>query len=218
MLHEMTATGLHAWLLPLVQALPGISNDSRVLDLGCGTGAWLARLHGAGFRCLTGIDRRSDYFGASEVATFIQGDIAQSDRVELESFDLITSLEVFEHMANPEAIFAFAHQNLVAGGQLIVTTPNIYSVRVRMRFLLSGKLTWFEHNAEPEHVHPLVLDAVKRQILPEYGLGIDRVLTYPEHGSDGTRWFPRIVERALSLALPNDLPGDTLCLFLRKHQ
>ncbi len=216
-LREFTATGLHAWLLPRVQALPGISNDSRVLDLGCGTGAWLGRLHGAGFRRLSGIDRRGDYFGASDLATFIQGDIAQGEQVELGAFDLITALEVFEHMANPEAVFAFASQHLGAGGWLVVTTPNIYSVRVRMRFLLSGKLTWFEHNAEPEHIHPLVLDSVKRQMLPEYSFAIERVLTYPERGSDGSRWFARLAERALSLFLPNDLPGDSLCLFLRKH-
>ena len=216
-LGEFTVTGLHAWLLTRVKALPEILNDSRVLDLGCGTGAWLARLKGAGFKDLTGIDRRSDYFGASDVAIFMQGDIAQTERVELGTFDLITALEVFEHMAKPEAIFRFASQHLGAGGWLIVTTPNIYSVRVRLRFLLSGKLTWFEHNAEPEHIHPLVFDAVKRQILPEHGFAIDRILTYPEHGSDGSRWFARLAERTLSLILPNDLRGDTLCLFLRKH-
>jgi SAM-dependent methyltransferase len=216
-LQEFTATGLHAWLLPRVQALPGIYDGSRILDLGCGTGAWLMRLQGTGFRRLTGIDRRSDYFGASEFATFIQADIAQGDRVELGTFEIITALEVFEHMANPEAIFGFASQHLVSGGWLVVTTPNIYSIRVRLRFLLSGKLTWFEHNAEPEHIHPLVLDSVKRQILPKYGFAIDQVLTYPERGSDGTRWFARLAARALSLGLPNDLPGDSLCLFLQKH-
>ncbi len=216
-LQEFTATGLHAWLLPRVQALPRISNDSRLLDLGCGTGAWLARLHRAGFKRLTGIDRRSDYFGAADVATFIQGDVTQGERVELGTFDLITALEVFEHMANPEAIFAFAAQHLEAGGRLIVTTPNIYSIRVRLRFLLSGKLTWFEHNAEPEHIHPLILDSVKRQILPVYNFAIDRILTYPEYGSDGSRWFARLADKALSLILPNDLPGDSLCLFLTKQ-
>jgi len=138
-LGEFTATGLHGWLLPRVLTLAGVSNDSRVLDVGCGTGAWLARLHRAGFRRLTGIDRRSDYFGASDVATFVEGDVAQSERAELGAFDLITAIEVFEHMANPEAIFAFASQHLGPGGWLVVTTPNIYSVRVRMRFLLSGK-------------------------------------------------------------------------------
>ncbi len=216
-LGEFTATGLHGWLLPRVLTLPGVSNDSRVLDIGCGTGAWLARLHRAGFTHLTGIDRRSDYFGASDVATFVQGDVAQGERAEMGAFDLITAIEVFEHMANPEAIFAFASQHLGAGGWFIVTTPNIYSVRVRMRFLLSGQLTWFERNAEPEHIHPLILDAVKRQILPKYSLAVDRALTYPERGTNSSRWFARLAASGLSLVLPNALPGDSLCLFLKKH-
>jgi hypothetical protein len=98
-----------------------------------------------------------------------------------------------------------------------VTTPNIYSVRARLRFLLSGRLLWFEYNAEPEHIHPLVLDSVKRQFLPKYRLEIVRVLTYPEHGSDGSRWFARLAASALALIVPNALPGDSLCLFLRKQ-
>ena len=216
-LPEFAATGLHAWLLPRVRALPGLSTSSRVLDLGCGPGAWLARLHGAGFRRLTGIDCTREYFAAADYSTFIQGDIEQSARVELGNFDLITAIEVFEHLAKPESLFAFASQHLEPGGHLVVTTPNIYSLRVRMRFLLSGELTWFERVANPEHVHPLIIEAVKRRILPKYDLVLDKMLTYPEHGSDGTRWFARLAERALSLTLPNDLPGDSLCLFLRKQ-
>ena len=216
-LPEFAATGLRAWLLPRVQALPGLSTNSFVLDLGCGPGAWLARLHAVGFRRLTGIDCTREYFAADDYATFIHGDIEHSARAELGNFDLITAIEVFEHMAKPESVFAFASRQLGPGGYLIVTTPNIYSLRVRMRFLLSEKLTWFEQVSNPEHVHPLVIEAVKRQILPKYDLALEKLLTYPEHGSDGTRWFARLAERALSMALPNDLPGDSLCLFLRKR-
>jgi SAM-dependent methyltransferase len=216
-IRELTATGLHAWLLARIQALSGISNESRVFDLGCKTGAWLQRLHDAGFRRLTGFDRRDDYFGASNVATFIKGDIAQSERLKLGSFDLITALDVFEYMPNPQTIFAFATTHLSAGGYLIIATPNVYSLRVRTRFFLTGKLTGFEDTDEPERIHPLELHVVERQI-PENGLGLDRVLTYPEHGGDGTLWYERIAESALSLVLPNDLPGDSLCLFVRKQQ
>jgi 2-polyprenyl-3-methyl-5-hydroxy-6-metoxy-1,4-benzoquinol methylase len=200
-----------------VRALSGISTGSRVLDIGCGAGAWLSRLQAAGFGYLTGIDQRADRFGASDVARFIRSDISNAGRIELGSFDLITAIEVYEHMATPEAIFSFATQHLEVGGWLIVTTPNIYSIRARLRFLLSSKLTWFEQNAEPEHIHPLIVDSVKRLILPKHDFTLDKALTYPEYGSDGTRWFARLAERTLSMLLPNDLPGDSLCLFLRKH-
>jgi 2-polyprenyl-3-methyl-5-hydroxy-6-metoxy-1,4-benzoquinol methylase len=78
MLREMTATGLHAWLLPRVQALPGISNDSRVLDLGCGTGAWLQRLHDSGIKDLTGIDCKRERFAAQ--ARFVCANFDQAER------------------------------------------------------------------------------------------------------------------------------------------
>ena len=64
----------------------------------------------------------------------------------------------------------------------------------------------------------MMLYAAQRLILPRHNLEIARLLTYPEKGGVSSRWFARLAERALSVILPNQLPGDTLCLFLRKHQ
>lgn len=50
-----SATGLHAHVLDQVERLH-LPKDSRILDLGCGTGALLARLQMAGYVNLTGID------------------------------------------------------------------------------------------------------------------------------------------------------------------
>jgi 2-polyprenyl-3-methyl-5-hydroxy-6-metoxy-1,4-benzoquinol methylase len=44
-----------------VEHLPaGVSSDAPSLDVGCGTGAWLARLAERGFKNLTGIDSDTD--------------------------------------------------------------------------------------------------------------------------------------------------------------
>lgn len=212
---ERTVRGLHAWLLPQIESLAGISVDSRVLDCGCGTGAWLQRLRAAGFQHLTGIDRRNDLAGASDIQ-FIQGDFDHLAAAELPAFDLVTAIEIIEHVANPEALIEVATRHLSPNGWLVITTPNIYSLRARVRFLLTSKLFSFEQNYDPEHIHPMVLDAFKRVILRKYPLTLERVLTYPPHGSDGSRWFARAAERALSLAFSNDLAGDILCLMLRK--
>ena len=54
-LGERANSGLHESLLG---RLPGaLKKDDPILDVGCGTGAWLARLHAEGFTDLTGIDR-----------------------------------------------------------------------------------------------------------------------------------------------------------------
>jgi 2-polyprenyl-3-methyl-5-hydroxy-6-metoxy-1,4-benzoquinol methylase len=215
-LPELTATGLHSWLLPRVQALPNISSESRVLDLGCGTGAWLARLHDAHFNDLTGIDRKPDNFAAQ--ARFICADLDRAGQIELGKYDLITAIEIIEHVANPEALIALAAAHLEPNGWLVVTTPNIYSLRLRTRFLLTGKQHGFDINYDPEHIHPMMLYAAQRVIFSRHNFEVARLLTYPENGSNGSRWFARLAERGLTLILPNDLPGDTLCLFLRKRQ
>jgi ubiquinone/menaquinone biosynthesis C-methylase UbiE len=46
-LSERTISGLHK---NLSQSLPQITYDTAVLDIGCGTGAWLERLSKLGFR------------------------------------------------------------------------------------------------------------------------------------------------------------------------
>jgi 2-polyprenyl-3-methyl-5-hydroxy-6-metoxy-1,4-benzoquinol methylase len=215
-LRELAATGLHAWLLARVQALPNISTESRVLDLGCGTGAWLQRLSDSGFKDLTGIDQKSDDFAAK--ARFVCANLDRTDQVELGSYDLVTAIEIIEHVANPEALIALAAAHLEPDGWLVVTTPNIYSIRWRTRFFLTGKQQGFDINYDPEHIHPMMLYAAQRVIFRRHNLEVARLLTYPENGGNGSRWFARLAERGLSLILPNDLPGDTLCLFLRKRR
>jgi len=52
-LSERTISGLHE---ALIQVLPNIDCDTQILDIGCGTGAWLERLSNQGFKELYGID------------------------------------------------------------------------------------------------------------------------------------------------------------------
>jgi 2-polyprenyl-6-hydroxyphenyl methylase/3-demethylubiquinone-9 3-methyltransferase len=196
-----------------------------VLDLGCGTGAWLKRLRESGFGYLTGIDRRHDRFVAD--ARFICADFDQSpsddsraarmplrNADELGTYDLITAIEIIEHVSSPASFIAFAAAHLAPNGWLVITTPNIHALRLRVRFLFTGKLHGFDVNADPEHVHPWLIGDAHSAMLARNGLELYQMLTYD---SGGSRWFARFAERALSLVFPNDLPGDSLCLLLRKH-
>ncbi len=217
---EFTVDGhQHAALLPVIKGFEGVDSHTPILDLGCGTGAWLARLADAGFMNLTGVDRNIENFDAREIARFISIDLMNDDLDQLQtsSFGLVTAIELIEHVANPERIVEVGARCLAPRGWLMITTPNIYSIRARMRFLATGNLDFFERQAAPDHIHPLVLGAFRRHILPRYPLTLERVWPYPANGSSGSRWFARAAAGALSAILPNDLPGDTLCLLLRKH-
>src|SRR5713226_1196508 len=95
-LQECASTGQHEWLLQRIIALSGITTSSSVLDLGCGSGAWLRRLHEAGFSNLTGLDRspgpHASRFGRIITGNFEDDDIGKS--IADVRFQLVTLIEV----------------------------------------------------------------------------------------------------------------------------
>jgi SAM-dependent methyltransferase len=224
MLQERTIPGQHGALLPIVKTL-AISRSSRILDLGCGTGAWLKRLHDAGYRDLWGVDRDGTEFGASDIAHFINADLdALDSRLQPTlNFGLVTIIEVIEHVANPRNLIETAAGLLAPGGWMLITSPNIYSLRARLRFLFGRGMPFFERagspiSVEPDHLHPIVMEAYKRKIFEPLSLFPVRTWTYPQSNSHGSRWLARLVTQIMGLVLRDDLPGDTLCLLLRKEK
>ena len=147
MLEEQAVLGQHESLLGVIQTLAGISHASPILDLGCGTGAWLKRLHDAGYRNLYGIDHDSEAFGAAGAAQFVAADLDSLDRVDQTSeghFGLVTIIEVIEHVANPRHLVELAVRALAPDGWLLITSPNIYSLRARVKFLARSGMPYFE--------------------------------------------------------------------------
>ena len=100
----------------------------RVLDVGCGAGLLtepLARLGGQ----VTGVDASSDNIrvaadhaaaGGLEIA-YHCGDVAM---LGLAGFDLVTSMEVIEHVADKPAFVAALAAALAPGGLMVLSTPN----------------------------------------------------------------------------------------------
>src|SRR5215471_6432861 len=130
-------------------------------------------------------------------------------------FQLISAIEVIEHLENPGRLYALAQRHLAADGYMLLTTPNIHSLVSRLRHLLTGRLGQFDAKGDQTHVSPLLLDGVER-ILPRYGLEIARRWGYPAKSSILYRRPLRVVSRILSVVLPDRIPGDTLCLLLRR--
>ena len=209
--------GLHEHLLHRVSALP---LDTPVMDLGCGSRDWLVRLADHGFLNLLGVDSESEAsYEAHGRVRFVRANLNEELELGEARFGLITAIEVFEHLSNPERLFDYAERYLSDSGLFLLTTPNIYSLRARARFLITSRMPFFEveSNTAPGHLHPLMLDPLLRVILKARELEITKVWTHPEHGSDGTRWPLKLLERFMSLMLPNDLPGNSLCMLMRKR-
>jgi SAM-dependent methyltransferase len=205
---ERTVAGLHDFLER--EVLPGVARGAA-LDLGCGTGAWLERLRRAGFRELTGIDNAED--PQVDGARFLRCDLDRAmPAIEAGAFDLVTAIEVVEHLENPGALLSLAQRALAPDGVLVLTSPNIHALRSRVR---RGELPSFDAKSDPTHIAPLLLPAFEKIAL-RHGLSIASARTYPPRGSRVFGAPVRMLAAVLRPLVGDSLPGDTLCLVLRR--
>jgi SAM-dependent methyltransferase len=103
------------------------------------------------------------------------------DRKLSREYDLVTSVEVIEHLENPTAFLRSIHRLLRLNGIAILTTPNVENVPARLKFFLTGDVRAMDQNA-PEHITPIHLDLFLRQIVPRAGLCPIEHTVYP-HGA-----------------------------------
>jgi len=216
-LREWTIVGLHDALIDRIEHLPELSAETPILDIGCGTGAWLDRLAANGFNVLHGVDRKSGKF-ATRRATFSQVDLDTAPDLGFKNrtFGLITAIEVVEHLENPGRLFFHVAKHLSDDGVFLMTTPNIHSIHSRLRFLLTGNLKEFDSKGDPTHLYPVVVTALPR-ILHRYELGIVNQFPYPSGGGTrNSRWSSRVASSILGLVLPAVASGDILCFTIQR--
>lgn len=120
-------TDAHDYLLgPVITALHE-HGARRVLDLGCGNGAFTEQVRRAGFH-VTGFDHSQS---GIEIARrhypevrFDQHDL--NDRLpdsHCGCYDAVIAVEVIEHLLLPRKLFGAARSALHSGGLMVVTTP-----------------------------------------------------------------------------------------------
>jgi SAM-dependent methyltransferase len=205
-LTERTSPGLHSVVFAtLRRARPA---PARVLDLGAGSGAWANRLLEAGYD-VTALERPDGGYAGS--APLVVGDLNQdfASRLHSRAFDLLTCIEVIEHLENPRHLLREARRLLAPNGLLVVTTPNIESTAGRLRFLWTGELRHFGRDPvfnEPTHITPIHTLMFERA-LRDVGL---RVVEhgYEEELASGSRWPFRALASVLDPVLRGPRGGN----------
>jgi len=171
-LEERTIRGLHDFLIS--QILPEYATGRRrALDLGAGSGALAIRLREVGFDVLA-VDIDADGFRAA--VPFVRLDLndtgfARSLRTG-GGFDLITAVEVIEHLESPVGFLRNVRSLLNPGGAAVVTTPNVDNLPARAKFLIRGRLRGLDEQGEKTHITPVFWDLLTRQWLPRVGLNL----------------------------------------------
>lgn len=105
--------------------------DRHLLDIGCGDGSYTRRL-AAGFHLVDAIDIEAERLNDFNVTLDAEGPDninvwkMSADRLKFPSstFDIVTAIEVMEHVGDVDAVLNEVSRVLVPSGRFLVTTPN----------------------------------------------------------------------------------------------
>lgn len=131
----------------LIEHLRGRTFDS-VLDAPCG-GGWLARALGQR-AAVDGIDLYTET--APGYRKFWKHDLDAGLPEDCRGYDLICCCEGLEHVGSPLLLLRHFHRSLRDGGQLVITTPNVWYPQSRLQFAFRGFFPSFP--PLPDRVRP----------------------------------------------------------------
>ena len=117
----------HLWLDNKILSIIKNMSCKDIIDIGCGNGNFVSRLYKEGHK-VTGIDAE---LSGIEIArknykniNFFQYSIYDNpSNLKIEKADLITSIEVIEHLFKPDELLIFSKHFLKSNGKLILSTP-----------------------------------------------------------------------------------------------
>lgn len=107
-----------------------IDKRSKILDIGCGTGSFIAALNDLGYDETYGIDLSPEQVKMASIFGVKNIELAEAHEYLAkysETFDVVTALDLIEHLSKDELIdFMQAVKNaLKPGGLVVFRTPNM---------------------------------------------------------------------------------------------
>jgi SAM-dependent methyltransferase len=158
----------------------GIGPVRSVLDVGCGHGAFLGVLAARGFQVLAGCDGIDSPRDLPPGIAYQRVDLDTALPHGDETFDVVTSIEVIEHLENPRHHVRQLHRVCARGGVVLITTPNVTSIISRLSYELRGYFHYFGPRDYPAHITP-VLPIDLERIFDEAGF-TSREIMYSDWG------------------------------------
>ncbi len=185
-----------------------------LLDFGAGSGGLSRRLLQSGqFRSITALDIQPRPSSLPGEIVHIVADLNHAAPLQSESFDVVVSAEVVEHLENPREIMREWFRVLRKGGWVIFSTPNNESWRSLLSLFARGHFAGFSDENYPAHITALLARDVQRLAL-EAGFGHPSIF-YTDHG-----YLPRFTRFTWQNILSGGAKGrrfsDNLIAFFQK--
>jgi SAM-dependent methyltransferase len=189
----------------------------RALDLGAGSGAFSQHLLNAGFQ-VTAVDASDEFAGS---APFIRLDLDHpAFHLQLEkNYDLVTAIEVIEHLESPVSFLRSIRELLHPRGVAVLTTPNVENVPARLKFLLRGKIRTMDERSDV-HISPIFTDLFERFHVPRAQLRLLEHVVHPwsDFPLTGRRWMVPFFRLLAALGGSANLRGDCHVFVLQRTE
>lgn len=169
----------HDKLIEILQSYP----RGKLLDIPCETGNLTRKLQILGFK-VTGSDIDSANLKQTNIP-FTRADLNQTLPFEDASFDYVVCAEGVEHIEDQYQMTREFARVLKPGGMVIITTPNISSLKSRWKFVSRGAFAMFrDYTDDPSenylsitgHINPIAFPELK-YMLQRYGFKLQEVRT-----------------------------------------
>ncbi len=140
--------GQRLLLMERIRLLRRWAPVGKLMDVGCGDGAFLSRMKKAGFE-VVGVEA-SDMAASRARTRGINVEVGNLENLSFldETFDVITLWQVLEHLPNPREILETCRRLLKPDGVLVVSVPNFASLQ---RLVFCGR--WFHLDVPRHRVH-----------------------------------------------------------------
>ena len=194
----MTWPAVHEKVIEIVRNI--MHTGGSVLDIGCGTGVLADRIADLGLSVYA-CDREKCQ--PRKGVEFIHWDIdsgAMPQELSNRNFDIIICTDVIEHLANHRNFLTKAAQLLKPCGDLLISTPNIWSISSRWKFLRSGILVLFtpEQYRIIGHINP-VYPPIFHELIADTGFEIVSVCGMARFTPGGL--YRRLINKAIGTLL-----------------
>ncbi len=150
---------------------------ARLLDVGCGNGAFLLKMQSMGWDvCGVEVDANSAQQARASGLDVRIGLLAEADLPE-KSFDAVHMSHVIEHLHDPAETLRLCQKLLKPGGQIVIATPN-YKAVGRSHF---G--TYWIGIDPPRHL-VVFTESSLRNLMLKSGFKVSEVLRPPQRAAD----------------------------------